>query len=361
MANEDIQIQATDPGPPVSDTTGLSPQQLGERPDLGGGDPGAGGVVDTSSPAPQGQPTEAQAQTIREAAARYGLDLSNLPDDHAAFVHLVRQAQAASQNDYYTSLGRQLAPRYRDIQGYLEQQRARAQPANAPLPFEAPEFDERWLNLVERDERTGAFKALPGVNPEFAERVQKYADWMQGFNRDPMSLIRQAIEHHATEIARKVFSEQHGQVVQTQTIQSIIEQNASWIYQADEQGRRYTDAQGNFLPTPEGARYVAHVRALAQAGVRDPRQQDAMARQLVSADIYAAQAQRAQQAQLAANPQSRAAVARPPVNPGQATDPGRRQVVPGATEPATAGRSLADLLREEMAAEGITDADFATV
>jgi hypothetical protein len=355
----------------ISAASGLTPEQLAEVPDLNGGMDD----LPASSPSPgqpqaQGRPpSPAQAQTIREAAAAYGLDLSSHADDHSAFVALVEQAraaqgaqlaaQAAQQNSYYTQLGQQLAPRLQDIQGFLRQQTAPAPQAQPPKPWQPPEFNKQWLNLVDRDEATGVFKAKPGISPEYAEKVQKYADWMSEFNTNPMALISQAIQAEAKEIAAQVYTERHSQFQEQAAVQGIIEQNASWIYQSDQYGRRYTDERGGYIPTPEGARYVQHVQTLIGAGVKDPRMQDQIARSLVQGEIAAANATRQTQVAAAQAPQARAAQVRPPVNAGQAVPPSRQRAVPAATVPQNTEMSLADLFRQGFQDEGITDADFA--
>lgn len=355
----------------IAAVSGLTPEQLAEVPDINGGlddapaSAPAPKPVQTQTPAKPAQtPTPAQAQTIREAAAAYGLDLSQHPDDHAAFVHLIRQAQmaqAANQNRYYTDLGMQLAPRLNDIQGFLRTPAPApvAKAPEAPKPWQPPEFSEQWLNLVEQDQATGVWRSKPGINPEYAEKVQKYADWMQGFNKNPMALISQAIKDQAGEEARRIVAEHHTQTQETATIGSIIEQNASWVYQTDAQGRRYVDQAGNYVPTPEGARYATHLQTLARSGVRDPKMQDQIARQLVQGEIAARSNTRQTQVAATQTPQARAAQARPPVNAGQAVEPTRRRVVPAATEPSSTQKSMADLLRESFAEEGISDADFA--
>jgi hypothetical protein len=361
---------------PLAAEGGGAPPESAPPPDAGsGGEPAVGPSADrpefldgseaAEAPAASGVASAAPAdpnlapaapRSIRDAARDYGLDLSQHADDHAAFVALVQAAQAARQDDYYTQLGRQLAPHYRGVQEYLRAQAAQAQQAQAPEAppaWQPPPFDERWLNLVDRDEATGLWRAKPGVNPEYAEAVQAYADWMGRFQRDPMGMIAPMVEARAQEIARQVVQEQYqGYQVQA-TVSSIVEQNAPWIYQVDAHGRRLVGADGRYVPTPLGARYIAHLQSLRAAGVTDPRAQDHLARSLLQGELAVAQAQAG-----GAGAQARHARGRPDVNPGQAVEPGRRGSVPGATAPATGGRSLAEVLREQFAAEGITDADF---
>ncbi len=149
---------------------------------------------------------EQQAQTIREAAAFYGLDLSQFEDDGQAFAHLVQQTQQVRQANYYAQLGQQIAPHYAQVQQYLQQQQAQAQPKAERPAWEAPEFDERWMSLVDKDPNTGVYVAKPGVNPAFAEKVQAYADhvekWTTTLARSPMDGSGPAHRERGPEVDR---------------------------------------------------------------------------------------------------------------------------------------------------------------
>jgi hypothetical protein len=76
---------------------------------------------------------------------------------------------------------------------------------------------------------------------------------------------------------------------------------------------------------------------------------------------WALAAQRAAHAQQqqAVDPQTQRVANRPNVNPLQALPLNQRRKTPGATEPTVTGKTLSELLCEDMAAEGISDADIA--
>jgi hypothetical protein len=366
------------PEPTLDSAQGMDPDALAERPELGGGspsaslsDPGAGissgaGTPNLTDPnlaaANRTQPaaaTPAPGLDVFGMARQYGVDLSQYQDPQQALGHLFQAAQASRQNDYYTQLGRQIAPHYKGVAEYLQQQQAAQPPAQRPA-WEHPEFDERWLGLVEKDPATGTFVAKPGVNPAFADKVQAYADsvesWTTSLTRNPQQALTPLIE----QVAAKVIEDRFGQHQATAEAQQILAANESWLYANDANGNRLVGADGRYVPSPLGARYYTHLQSLRQAGVSDARTLDALAKQILQGEVYAAQAANAQPA--APSPQAIAATARPNVNPGQAlTEPQRRGVVPGATAPAAEGRSLADLLRQAMSEGGVTDADFATV
>lgn len=311
----------------------------------------------------QAQPPADQWQSFRDvAASQYGYQFpAGVQDDAAALRHLIQQAGAARQSDFYSQLGRSLAPHAQGVQQYLQTQQQQQAAPQARQPWEAPEFDQRWAGLVEQDPGTGIYVAKQGVPHEIAQKVNAYVEWKTNFDKNPAAVINGMVEARSKAIAQETFREQFATHQRQATIGSIVEQNASWLYAQDQAGQRIVNqATGQYVPSPLGARYIHHVDSLRRAGVTDPRQQDLLAKNLVQGEaaLHAYQQGQAAAGQ-AANPQTAQAVGRPPVNPGQALTPQQRQVTPGATEPTGTGLSLAEMLRQGMAAEGVTDADFA--
>jgi hypothetical protein len=333
---------------------------------------GAGGRVDAppATPADPNIAAGAQAaataapgtaasewQGIRDAARAYGYDLSRFNDDGQALLHLIQQAQASRQADYYAQLGRQLAPHAQGIQTYLQQQ-AQAAQQQKPQPWQAPEFDDRWLALVDRDPATGVFVAKQGVNPAIADRVNAYDQWMRNWQTKGPEYVEQIVDSRLQGRVDQMVQERLAGYQREQTIQSIVAQHADWLYQTDQTGRRLTDVNGQFVPTPAGARYVQNVRTLQGLGVTDPRAQDQLARQLLMGEIAMGQASQAN-AQVSPQAAAAQAVARPQVNPLQAQPPQQRALNPAATEPSSEGLTLQEMIRREFRAAGVTDADFA--
>lgn len=348
---------AMEPSAPAIDSTaGLDPSALSERPDLSGGDaggPGAGGMG--AVPADPNVAAATQAQTIRDAAKYYGVDLSQFEDDGQAFAHLVQVYAASKQRNYYTELGQQIAPHAGAVQQYLRDYQSRQQQAQAPQrqAWEAPEFDERWMTLVDRDEATGRFIPKAGVNPQYADKINDYADHVERWTTQLARQPREALSGLIEEVASKLLEDRFGRHQAHAEAQGIIAGNESWLYQADAQGRRLTDQAGKFLPTPLGARYYTHLQVLQRSGVRDARTLDHLAKQLLQADLAAGQVR-----QPASTPQAQAAMGHPNVNPGQAASPTRRLVLGGATDPSEEGLSLSERFRKSFAEEGVSDADF---
>jgi hypothetical protein len=327
-------------------------------------DPGGTPTVDPTTTTPAAGATPGNDwQSIREAARAYGYDPGQqFGDDRQFLIHLLQQAQNNRQADFYARLGQQIAPHAQQFQTYLQQQQAPAQP-QGPQPWEAPEFDERWVNLVDRDPATGVFLAKPGVPAEIAQKVNAYADWKAKFDRNPAQVINGMVEQRAKAIAADVVREQLQAQTREQTIGQIVAENRSWIYQLDAQGAPTINPMtGQPVVTPTGARYLHHLQAVRSMGVTDPRHQDSLAKNLVRAEFAAAQQAGNQAAATqAANPQTRQAATMPNLNPLQAQPPAQRRTNPAATEPSPAGKSLRELLQEDFAAEGVTDADFAPV
>lgn len=361
--------QSGDQGLPESGITqdGDTPPANGgpTRTDLSGAtldDPaGAAGVAgQVRTPA---DPNNAGWLGVRDAAIARGFQFdSSVTDDHGALEHLMRVAQANRQADYYAQLGRSLAPQAAGIQQYLQQQGAqRAQPAARPS-WEAPEFDQRWAALVERDPATGIYVGKPGVPHEIVQKVNTFADWKAKYDANPGALINEAAEAKAKVIAQQVYREQFAQHQQQQSIQSIMHQNSSWLYQVDQAtGQQVRDFQGRPMVTPVGTRYLHHLGQARQMGITDPNHQNSYAMNVVRGEYALAQQQAAHQAaQQAANPQTQNQQFRAPVNPTQAQPPlQRRQNPAAANEPNDEGLTLHQRLLRDLRAEGVTDDDIA--
>jgi hypothetical protein len=311
--------------------------------------------------ATQQQATAQQWQSIRDAARTFGYDLSNHQDDASALAHLIQEAQRARQANVYARLGEQLAPQANQIREYLQQ---RQQPQQqAPPAWQPPEFDERWMSLVQRDEGTGVFYAKPGVDPAIAQKVNAYAEWQSKFQRNPAEVIEPMVATRAQEIAQNLVREQFETYRREQEARQILQQHASWIYQQDQQGRPIANPNtGQPQLSPLGARYASIVSELTQVGITDPRVQDTYAYRILQGEV-AMQLARQQQTGNAAvnNPQAQQAVARPNRNPSQTIEPSRTGIVPGATTPSQEGLSLSERLRLAMDQEGLRDEDFASI
>src|SRR5262249_15122584 len=144
---------------------------------------------------------QAQWQSIRDAAAQYGHVFGpDVQDDQAALVQLLQIARQNRQADYHAQLGRQLLPHADQIRDFLGQQRQAQQAPAAPRPWEAPEFDQRWLALVDRDQATGLYVAKPGVQHEIAAKLNRFVEWKTEFDRNPGAVLNGMVEERARAI-----------------------------------------------------------------------------------------------------------------------------------------------------------------
>jgi hypothetical protein len=330
------------------------PSPVSPGPGLGddGGSLEASFLPETNSIAAPPQTAVDQWQSIRDAAGSMGYDLSRFQDDRQALLHLVQEAGRAREANYYAQFGQALAPRAQEIQQYLNQQQGSAASPERN-EWEPPEFDERWMGLVDRDPATGLYVGKPGTPPQIVERVNQFAEWSNRFSRNPFQAIQQYHQAVVPKLVTEAVTKQLAGYQRQQAVDQILAANSQWLYQHDADGRVATDYRGQPMPSPSGTRYIQHVRTLSEAGITDPRTQDQIARQLMMGEIAMGKQQTP-----AAPATTAAAAARPNVNPLQAQPHQARAAHPAATEPVEEGRSLSEILREEFARAGITDADF---
>lgn len=354
---------AGDVGAGTVGTSGGTDAGATASPDSGGGQTGlpatesGGGGLEHGGSASSASEGASQAtwQGIRDAARELGYDLSQFRDDAQAFQYLINQARRAQEANYYAQVGQQILPHASEFQEYLRSRQQQGQSQEQKRPeWQPPEFDERWLGLVDQDPATGLYVGKPGVPPEIARRVNEFAEWQRKFRNDPLGMINRGIEERVGSLVEQRVKEALQAHQAQSAIDSIIQRNSQWLYQKDANGRPLVGLDGRLVPTPEGARYAAHVRNLQQAGVSDPSTLDSLAQQLLRAEIAIQQQTNGGTTQT----QTALASSRTQVNPLQARPPGERQATPGATEPGTEGLSLAEMMRRDLEAAGINDAEL---
>jgi hypothetical protein len=335
--------------------------------DLSGGAQGsAGGSSGLDAAAGQGQggagaasASESEYESLIDAARGLGYDPGqhNFSDDRQFLLHLLNQQQAKTQEDYYAQLGRQLAPHYQGIQGYLQQNQPQATPATRP-EWEPPEFDQQWLSLVQRDPQTGVFLAKPGVNPVIADKVNDYDKWHSKYSANPVAAMKPYVEKTMPDMVRQVFQQEMQSFRRQQQIDGIVQRNAEWMYQ-NQNGRPVIGVGGQPVPTTEGLRYGQLVRTLEQGGMADPVMVDQFARQLLLGEMAQGQIKGMQGQAPQAQQQAAIASGRSQANVLQSRSPQDRMSTAGATDPNQTGMSLAEMLRSSLDSAGYTDADFA--
>lgn len=373
--------QSQDPGPQRG-----SPERLPVSPSssnsgtrdftFSGNEPDAGDALgQPQGQANQGQPRQAPAptdpnlapgqaaaasewQSIRDAASGLGYQFpAHIQDDRAALQHMIHQQQ---QRDYHSQLGQRLAPHAQDLQQFFTQKQAPAQSAAPPRkPWEAPQFDKRWVNLVEQDPASGLYLSKPGVPPEIGQKVTEYAEWRAKFDENPATAMNEMVREAAREEAKALYQQQY-QEQQTQgAARDIVRQNAEWFYAKDQSGNPVRDWQGNPTPSPAGLNYLRHLQLARSYGVHDPRAQDALAKQGMQAEWAQQQYKQQQGQQQAASPGAQFATQQTSTNPMAALSPQSRAAQPHNVEDDVDDlQQLKMALRRNVKAAGITDDDF---
>ncbi len=329
--------------------------------DWGGGGEAAGssGVGELGGAGQAGAGAGDEYRPLRDSLQGLGWQFQReYADDEDILRDLVTQANRNREADYYAQLGRQLAPEYQGIQSYLQERKAQQQAPAQPREWEAPEFEQSWMGLVQRDAGTGVFLAKPGVNPVIADKVNLYDKWFQKYGANPAAAFRPMMEAELPRMLGGMLDQRFGEWQRQQQINELVRTNASWMYQADDAGRPVIGVGGTPVPTANGLRYSQHVANLERQGMVDPVQVDALARQLLMGEIAMGQL-RQEQGQVA-QPQRNQAIAsgRPQANVLQSRTPQERMVTAGATEPDQSGMSLSERMARAFEQAGYTDADF---
>lgn len=256
--------------------------------DVGGSEAGGvvadadGEVVSSVASAPAAEPamgaaapSGAEWQGVSEYARQLGFQLPN--DDHQALATLLQAYQRSLQPNFYEQFGRQVAPYADQVQAYINQQRMLQQQPPQRAPWQPPEWNPAWVNMVERDPATGMLFSKPGVNPQIAEKVQQYAEWRDKFLDDPAQTIQPLVEHRARELIQQEFA-QHRQTVEAD---NLVTENANWMFQADANGVPMLHPDGSRALSPAGALYARAVNDIWNSGVRNVRQCHMLARSQV--------------------------------------------------------------------------------
>lgn len=316
-------------------------------------------------PAATQTPAQQQAMVgLREAVRTYGLDLSQFQDDAQALSHLVRLAQS---NDYYANLGRAMQP-HQDVirQAIAQRNQPQPQAQSQRQPWERPEFDQRWLNFVERGE-DGIIRAKAGVDPSIANKVQSYYDWVNGFAQDPLSVLEPYLEHRMGSVpdqVEQIVNQRLAAMQEQQAVQNTLAQRADILYQRDTQGNIVLDPYTRRPQvSPTGMLYYQAVQQAHNMGIRSSVHQDQYAIQQLQLHLMLSQQGQTPGATTPAPGQVRLPNQTHPNVSGARTltEPTRRQVVPGSSNPNAPGLSLEEQLRRAMDSEGITDNDFANI
>lgn len=311
------------------------------------------------------QPGQQQAadtgswESVLEYARGRGFNFDpTVTDDEGAVNFLLNLARQNEQADLHARLGRQLAPHADRIREFLGQGQQPQQQAPQRKPWEAPEWDDRWVDLVEQI-GNGQYVSKRGAPDWVGQKVNEYVQWQRDFQRNPAAMFNQMLDARAQEMMGDRFNELFAERERKNVVQQITQDNQRFLYQRDQGGNVQTDYRGNAILSPLGAAYLEQLRYVHGLGVTDPRQADNLAKNLVRGQYaMAAQAQATAQQQQAANPATQQQQFQPNRNQAQANPSRQRRNDPAATEPDEQGLSLHERMMRDLRGNGVTDEDI---
>ena len=169
---------------------------------------------DGTPPAQVGQAAQ-QWTGVREALKSLGVDLTGqFQDDQAALAHMAVAYRQSQQMQPFVPYLQQYAQHGEQFQGWLRQQQQAAQQP-APSAWKPPEYDPRWVNMVQRNQVTGQLEPAPGAPPDVVQKLQAAEAHRRGFLEklpfDPMGALKEAgIEGIIRQEAQRIVQEQLG-------------------------------------------------------------------------------------------------------------------------------------------------------
>lgn len=294
-----------------------------------------------------------------EAARKYGLSdvAQQYPDPDAALAMMAQQIQQYRQVQPVLPYAQLYQQHQQQFQEYLrhqqEQQRQQAQ-AQQQAWWKAPEFKPEWRDAVEQDPQTGQWRVKDGYPPDTVQRLREallhQRQFLDRFAFDPIGSIKPGIEEVVREEAQKIVQQHLGGYQDKVFSDSWVANNREWLFQQGPNGP---------VLSPSGQQFGAYVQQLEQAGIRDVRMQQQLALGMLQRDAAVARLQQllpAQQQQQANQNLIQGAAQNRPQPSGSVNS----LTAPGAAEAPSqnAGLGLADRLRRDFAAAGLSDGAF---
>ena len=314
---------------------------------------GSSGVA--SLPGSQDQAGGEQWESILDVARQYGYDTTGYQDDRTFLNALLQQQQRATQEDFYSQLGRQLAPQHKQIQQFIQQQKTPQ--STEPKPWESPTFDQRWLGLVDYLPEAGVYIGKPGTPSHIVDGVNAYQKWHQQYGQNPMNVVKPWAEQQIPQMVQQQVQQALANYRREQSVNTIVAQNADWMYQKDQAGNMLVGPAGRYVPTPNGMRYGQYINELERAGMTDPYLADRFARMHLAQDLAAHQQQQQANQSPAAQQANALAASRQQQNVRQSQ--GLLNKPANEPEANLEGMSLEDRLRTNLEAAGFAnDRDF---
>lgn len=241
--------------------------------------------------------------------------------------------------------------------------------------FGLPEWDDGWLEMVEKD-ANGNLVPKVGAPPDVIGRIQTYQRALRAFNNkfysDPRGILSPVIQDIIQPILEKYVQQNMGAAQGQAFAHGWIQQNSEWLHMKDTQGNVLLDPiTKEPILTPEGQRFNTHLQTAVRLGITSGPDRMNYAMDMLRGEYYQQQANKggSQGANGAANGSANGGAnqgikdtflqqhnRRAPNHGGSTTPPNN----PNAGNAAqNANASLADRMRANLAAAGIKDADIA--
>ena len=206
-------------------------------------------VLDEVADAPEEtEDTEVESQETEQEAppsflSKLGDDYASLDEDAALARFQQERAEAQQlrqQTQHYAwqlqQLQQQQEQSQRQAQQYQQQQVQ--QQAAEKKAWKAPEYDPRWLALVERNEK-GQLVPVPGADPTLPQKIQNYADWKaqneQKFWADPGGFVHEQLQDRIATMVQEQATQAIQQYHRDREISDWEKANSQWFYGANGQ------------------------------------------------------------------------------------------------------------------------------
>jgi len=253
--NLDDDLDDVTPPPSPSDATPPSPAPAGTPP---GQVPGSG--------------APSQPLSARDWAAAQGFEDAKQYGDDAAFLQALMAGHRSGlqQRQAYEA-------RIRDLEAlaYVRPPQQPATPPADPLArFKGPQFDPRWMSLVDRDDK-GNLVPKPGVDPSIVQKIHDARAWREQFfedlSRDPAALLQPLIEAQmkgVIEKTEKTVEEKMRAASDDRYYADFLATHKDWLFLKDQQGNFIPNPRtGGYVATAEGQKFVTYLREAQASGI----------------------------------------------------------------------------------------------
>ena len=213
--------------------------------------------------------------SIRDVAKKQaGFDPATWADDEAAANEIVNGYKQFREIEPDYELYRRMSPQFN---AWLQQQQA-PPPAQTQAEkkkwYQAPEFDQSWLNDLELDENQNLRpKAGRQVSPDRLNAVANYIQWRREVQEklasNPQEAIKEIVSGHIEEAARKIAAEQVSELRHQNEAQQFVDRHASWLFRHNEHGQRVNDPISRKpVLTQEGQLFSQYFAQAEQLGLK---------------------------------------------------------------------------------------------